>query len=97
MKRLELDLDRASWFVELALEFKERTGESLPNDFVAVLSKGLFDSEQKGEVVRHPSDDAVAAVLSAASETSIKLPNGTEVKLNPKGIKTIQKYLDEAR
>ncbi len=39
---MELDVDRASWFVEIAFEWKDEKGEAIPLELIERLTQGLF-------------------------------------------------------
>ena len=42
LKRLDLDIDRASWLVEIMLEWKEEKGTGAPPEMIEKLGHGLF-------------------------------------------------------
>jgi hypothetical protein len=72
LKRLELDFERASWLVEMSLEYAAERGTPIPGEMFERLSRGLFGVEASPDV-RHPME----ALLGAASEAQVKLPNAT--------------------
>ncbi|QJR36783.1 hypothetical protein [Gemmatimonas groenlandica] len=76
LKRLELDMDRASWLVEMALEWQEKKGSQIPPELVLQLSRNLFSVESDNARVQHPAEDIAAAVLGSASSLRIALPGG---------------------
>jgi hypothetical protein len=43
LKRLELDISRASWMVEFLMEWRGQGGGELPRDVAASLASGLFE------------------------------------------------------
>src|SRR5690606_17883544 len=63
LKRLELDLERASWLVEMSLEYANEAKSAIPPEMFERLSRGLFAVE-RGPEVRHPLE----TLLGAASE-----------------------------
>lgn len=91
LKRLELDIDRASWVVEMALEWKDEEGSEIPQILVDRLTKNLF-LEGYSEGATHPSEDLASALLGASSNLNLKLPSGgTELSIDRKGIKEFKK------
>jgi hypothetical protein len=56
LKRMELDLDRASWFVELAFQWKDENQEVVPDVLVDRLTQYLFAGDIEDQPVEHPGD-----------------------------------------
>ena len=96
LKRLNLDIDRASWVVEMALEWKDEKGTEIPHELVERLSRNLF-TEEHGETKgpRHPSEDLASALLGASTSLSMKIPGVGDATLDRKGIKNFQKATQE--
>ena len=95
LKRLHLDLDRASWVVEMAMEWAEEKGGALPPTLVDRLTTDLFvmgDSEGKS---LHPADQVSAALFGAAARAHVELPGGTSLDLDRKSIKKLGKDVAE--
>jgi hypothetical protein len=92
LKRMELDIDRASWFVEMAFEWKDEKGEEIPAQIIDRLTAGLF-SEEGSEPSPEPHDSLAQALLGA-SRFTVKLSDGTEIEYDRKGV---QKLLQEKR
>lgn len=92
LKRMELDIDRASWFVEMAFEWKDEKGEEIPSQIIDRLTAGLF-LEEGSEPSSEPHDSLAQALLGA-SRFTVKLSDGTEVEYDRKGV---QKLLQEKR
>ncbi len=90
LKRLELDIDRASWVVEMALEWKAEKGGEIPTELIDRLSRHLFETEPSHRV-RHPSEDLALALLGASAGVSLKLPGGGEAKIDRKGLNEFRK------
>jgi hypothetical protein len=86
LKRLEIDIDRASWLVEMAFEWKTEKGTDIPIELINKLGENLFKEDKVEESPLHPSDQLASAILGAASSVSVKVPGGTEVKLDRKGL-----------
>lgn len=90
-KRLELDIDRASWVVEVALEWKHETGETLPPDLLDRLSVELFSSHEcKASESLHPADQIATAILGNSAQATIKVGDN-EVVIDKKGLKALLK------
>ncbi|HYI12118.1 MAG TPA: hypothetical protein VEK57_23900 [Thermoanaerobaculia bacterium] len=85
LKRLELDLDRATWVVEMALEWKREKDSDIPQELVDRLSRNLFESDASSRP-RHPGEELASALLGASSGLSINLPGVGEAKFDRKGI-----------
>ena len=90
-KRLELDIDRASWVVEMALEWKTSTTEEIPTELLNKLSAELFNDQCK-EVDQqlHPADQLASALLGASAQTKLKIGDN-EITLDKKGIQALIK------
>jgi len=91
LKRLELDVDRASWVVEMANEWTDERGGQLPESLVACLSKNLFETEDKSIRASHPNEDLASALLGATSCLSLNIPGVGEASLNRRGVKDFRK------
>lgn len=91
LKRLELDIDRASWVVELAMEWQTDKDTELPEGLFDRLTENLFEEGRKTEPVKHPTEDLACALLGASSGLSINVPGFGEVRLDRKGIKRFKK------
>ena len=82
-KQFALDLDRASWLVEMALEY-EKEGKTLPPNLVESFSRGLFG----GGSTTTPEQPSSALATLIANANGLKLgPNGIEAEFNRAGIK----------
>jgi hypothetical protein len=89
--RLSLDVDRASWVVEMLLEWKgEKEGALPPSDLLRALVTGLFqDSDSSSDgVVRHPVEDMASRVLGAASALELSV-GGNRITLDKKGLEQL--------
>lgn len=86
LKQLDLDIDRASWVVEMALEWQGEKDAQIPTDLVEKLSQGLFDRTGGGRP-KHPTEDVLSALLGASSDLKVTLPGKIEAALNRRGVK----------
>ena len=56
LKRLLLDIDRASWIVEMSLEWAEEKGTEIPEELIDRLSNNLFSGKNDISQPTHPSE-----------------------------------------
>uniref|UniRef100_UPI0023AFFFAD hypothetical protein n=1 Tax=Sedimenticola hydrogenitrophicus TaxID=2967975 RepID=UPI0023AFFFAD len=96
LKQLELDIDRASWVVEMALEWKEERGNEISPHLIEKLTENLFVQNAASEKATHPSEDLASAIINASSGLSLKIPGVGEVALDRRSIKNLKKKLDDA-
>jgi len=89
LKRLELDFDRASWLVEMALEWRERGYEDIPLPLIEKLGKNIFESEEKKEEDKSAADQLASAILGQSSKLRLMTQFG-EVELDRKGLKKLR-------
>lgn len=85
LKRLELDIDRASWVVETLLEASTEGEGKVPPELVDRLTRGLFEEGSPTDPIQHPVDQ-LATLLRAAANVDLKLPGGAEVTFDKKGL-----------
>lgn len=91
MKQFELDIDRANWVVETALEWKEKQDRSIPDALLGSISRNLFTKTERDEDAdMHPADYLASAILGRASNVNLKVPGG-EISLTGKDFKKLQK------
>ncbi len=89
LKQLELDIDRASWVVEMALEWRAAKGDELPAQLADRLSANLFGSSPIAKSENHSmtaSDAIVKALQQSASNIELNFPGG-KVSLDKRAIK----------
>jgi len=91
LKRLELDIDRASWVVEMAMEWKDAKGTEIPQVLIERLSRNLFDQDGQRDCAPTPADSLAAAMLRTASAAKVKLGDAVELSFDPKGIKRLDR------
>jgi|LQYC01.1.fsa_nt_gi hypothetical protein len=90
LKRHEIDIDRASWLVEMAFEWQTEKDTDIPIELIDKLGENLFKEDKVEEAPLHPSDQLASAILGAASGVSVKVPGGTEVTLDRKGLNRLR-------
>lgn len=91
LKRHEIDLDRASWIVEMALEWRKENEGDLPNILIERLSQNIFIENSIEQNDLHPSEQLASAIFGAASKFTIKGPNETELSYDRKGVNRLKK------
>lgn len=96
LKQLELDIDRASWVVEMAMEWSDDKGSTIPDELIDRLTAGLFQRTDSGNPKpKHPTEDLASALLSASSGLTLKIPGFGEATLNTKGVRQFKKAADK--
>jgi hypothetical protein len=95
LKRMGLDVDRASWVVETALEWQQQNQGPIPAQLLEQLSRDLFTAGPASSPIRHPAEDLAAAILSASSSLRINLPGVGEATLDRKGVQRLQGAMGE--
>lgn len=78
LKRLELDIERASWIVELALEWEASAEKAVPPELLATLSAGLFSTDPRSVTDIHPLETLRSGALGASWFLKLK-PDGAEL------------------
>jgi hypothetical protein len=96
LKRLELDLDRATWVVEMALEWKREKDADIPQELIDRLSRNLFESDSYSRP-RHPGEDLASALLGASSALSITIPGLGEAKFDRKGMRDFREVVSKQK
>lgn len=89
LKRLSLDLDRASWVFEMILDWQKETKQEFPADLLRQLAKNLYTADGVGgdDVTQA---DLLASLFGAAASLKLKA-GGAEVEFDRKSLKTIEK------
>jgi len=90
LKRQEIDVDRASWVVEMAMEWKEEKGSDIPEYLVDRLSRNLFESVEGKEGSVTPADALASAMLGSAAGLKLKVGDN-EIQFDRKGIDGLKK------
>ncbi|NNV20545.1 hypothetical protein EHE22_08920 [Ochrobactrum pseudogrignonense] len=91
LKQFELDIDRANWVVETALEWKEKQDRTIPDALLGSISRNLFlKTDRDEDADMHPADYLASAILGRASALNLKVPGG-ELQLTGKDIKKLAK------
>ncbi|HAR41270.1 MAG TPA: hypothetical protein DCS07_01340 [Bdellovibrionales bacterium] len=83
LKRQEIDVDRASWAVELAFEWFDEKKCEISEALLRTITRNLFDYEPQPAAVLHPLDELASAILGSAASARVKV-NGTELEFDRK-------------
>lgn len=90
LKQFELDVDRASWVVETALEWRQEQQAPMPDHLIESISRNLFSKSEKDEGAdMHPADYLASALLGTASALKLKA-GGAEIDLDRKGLNKLK-------
>lgn len=74
LKRLELDMDRANWLVELAMEWENITKSSFPPELVEKLSRSLFITDETRDIDIHPAETILSSVFGKSGSVNLEFP-----------------------
>lgn len=88
-KQMELDVNRASWVVEMASEWAEEKKADLPSHLVDSLTRNLFVYSQGSHNEAETPTDIPSLLLGASSTLKFKAPTGVELEMDRKGVKKI--------
>lgn len=86
LQQFHVDVNRANWVIESALEWKKETDEIPPSDLLAQLTKNLFanQSDATADKVLHPADELASALLGSSSKLSLNVA-GNEMVFDKPG------------
>lgn len=76
LKQLDLDIDRANWLVELAMEWKHITKSEIPIELIDKLSRSLFVSDDSRTMDLHPAETILSAVFGKGGKVNVAVPGG---------------------
>ena len=91
LKQLDIDIDRASWVVEMALEWKEEKGTEIPQELIDRLTRNLFREARSKDDVRHPTEDVLSTFLGEATKLRLGAPGIAEAEFDRRGLKRAKK------
>lgn len=75
LKRLDLDIDRANWLVELAMEWKNIMKSEIPTDLIDKLARSLFISEETKDIDIHPAETLLSSFFGKAGSINVEFPS----------------------
>ena len=74
LKHLDLDIDRANWLVELAMEWKNIMKSEIPAELIDKLARSLFVSEETKDMDIHPAETFLSALFGKAGSINVEFP-----------------------
>ncbi|WNJ91113.1 hypothetical protein [Bosea sp. 685] len=87
LKELELDIDRASWVVETAFEWKKAGEDAMPDKMLEAIGRNLFAGREETPAAGlNPVDQLASALLGQASHAKINLA-GHQIEFDRKALK----------
>lgn len=89
LKRLLLDLDRASWVFEMILDWQKETKQEFPVELLKQLAKNLYATDGTCSDEQTQAD-VFAALIGAAANVKMKA-GGAEVEFDRKSLQTLDK------
>ncbi len=90
LKRLELDIDRASWVVETLLDATAEGEGRVTPELIDRLTRGLFDEQAAPSAAQHPVDQ-LATLLRAAAAIDVQLPGGSRLGFDGKKLAKVER------
>ncbi len=79
LKRLDLDIDRANWLVELSMEWKNLTKTDIPSELIDRLSRNLFLVDENKELDIHPAETMLSSILGKSGHLKIDFPSNVSI------------------
>jgi len=89
LAQFEIDINRASWAVEAALEWKGTQGEQMPDALLAGITKHLFEVNKQENAEYSPLEALASSILGSASNLKLNM-NGSEVAYDRKSMKELK-------
>ncbi|MDP4024047.1 hypothetical protein Q8W71_15565 [Methylobacterium sp. NEAU 140] len=89
-KQFEIDINRASWAVEAALEWKGIQGEQMPDALLMGITKHLFETSPADNTEYSPLEALASSILGSASNLNLDV-NGSKIAFDRKSIASIKK------
>jgi uncharacterized membrane protein (DUF485 family) len=97
LKKLELDMERASWIVETSLEWNDAKGNAIPTELLESLSRNLFtEQNEQAENLLHPADQLASALMGSASLVKLKAGDA-EIEIDPRKLKKSRKEIEPSK
>jgi hypothetical protein len=86
LKQFELDIDRASWVVETAMEWRRDQKSEIPGTLLEGITRNLFADSGGTSAEKHTAaDDLASALVGNASQVKLKLGDN-EVSFDRKAL-----------
>jgi hypothetical protein len=89
-KQYEIDINRATWAVEAALEWQRAQGGEMPPALVNGITNHLFERERGESAEYSPLEALASSILGSAASMKLNMA-GTEVNMDRKSIRAMTK------
>jgi len=89
-KQFEIDINRATWAVEAALEWKGIQGEQMPEALLSGITRHLFETHPNDSPEYSPLETPASGILGNASNLKMNV-GGSEISLDRKGLNKVAK------
>lgn len=90
VRQFQLDIERASWAVESALEWKDTPEGKMPPELLESITRGLFAEENQSMQEVRPADELASALFGSAARVRLASGN-SEVDLDVKKLRSTPK------
>lgn len=90
LKQFELDINRASWVVETAMEWRRDQQSEIPAPLLEGVTRNLFAYGDSSPQEHTAADDLASALVGNASQLKLKI-GGNEVNFDRKGLSGLAK------
>ncbi|MEY9883934.1 hypothetical protein [Bradyrhizobium sp. USDA 329] len=90
LKQFELDIDRASWVVETAMEWRRDQQAEIPAPLLEGIARNLFAERSRPDDEHTAADDLASALVGSASQLKLKLGEN-ELNFDRKGLASLGK------
>ncbi len=87
VRQFQLDVERASWAVESALEWKDTPDGKMPPELLQSITRGLFAEERQSTQEVRPADELASALFGSAARVRLATGN-SEVDLDVKKLRS---------
>jgi hypothetical protein len=85
LKQFELDIDRASWVVETAMEWRRDQQAEIPTPLLEGIARNLFSDRSDSSAAHSAADDLASALVGNASQLKLKMGEN-ELNFDRKGL-----------
>ena len=85
LKQFELDIDRASWVVETAMEWRRDQNAEVPAPLLEGITRNLFSDRGDSSETHSAADDLASALVGNASQLKLRMGEN-EVSFDRKGL-----------
>ncbi|MEK6789862.1 MAG: hypothetical protein AABY68_13020 [Pseudomonadota bacterium] len=87
VRQFQLDIERASWVVETALEWKSTPEGKMPPELLESITRGLFSGGEPAHQDIRPADELASALFGSAAKVRVTSGN-SEVELDAKKLRS---------